>query len=354
MSSVCNSYCHVCGVDVKPSDENGKDILITVFVPRQTRCVKISKTRKNKDQKGEIEFCPMDSPSKELLRRTKSKQGKHLEKIVEMELQYNPTYNFICSKCENNIDQYAKLSEELESLRYEVTKAYSTSSQLRNMATQEFAIHGNDKSLRPLVRSRRLRKSNNSTRNKLHAEDRDSESSHDQRLIPFHGHTHNGEITHNDHAILSDKQNNEYVETSNSSKSNINTLSNENINDMSDNLDIGDKCPNKLGDCTNSNESAIKNTTLSRRSIRIKASTATILEEGRKQKLKTDSSFKQSSQLPLERNIEDGKVNKNPVLCQIIEPEDDLNDKCLDIKKLHLRQSSTMDKNIAHPCEICK
>ena len=57
---------------------------------------------------------------------------------------------------------------------------------------------------------------------------------------------------------------------------------------------------------------------------------------------------------PLDKQILPNEIDRNSSTCQINLEENETREKSIDSRHIQLKQANIVDRNVTHPCEICK
>ena len=311
-------YCFVCGTGVSDLDTyKDQDQTSTFHIFRTietTKCINERKTRKKRSRTknaGDNNLTTERGSAE-----SKTNEGVWLEKIMESKLEFNPICNSICYQCVGKVHHYQELSDELEMIRQEVLNMWEARSQkigdIKDTKLSKTKIK-KIKKLKGVTRTRPSKNPSDYQRNHSKTENENSLSEKDVSKS-------------NDGAI--DTQTSQGIFRANSR-----------ILQKPDGEIINPKGPFS-----------------SRRSVRIKASMVkATMKENEDVVITNPNRLKEQSEIELE-DKGDGEIipPKNFHSIQLSKNENAVSDKSNESKQLQLKQTSIMDKNTSHPCEICK
>ena len=289
-------YCFVCGTSVSELEQNGEKNFTKIHIPQELKNTQIVHPRRAQKRKIRTN----DPVEKDLQDNTNSSEsltneGICLERILKRKLQFSHNCNYICQSCVRKVHNYQELSEELEKIQNELVDMH----EMRNKETiTAEAIELSEQKIRKGSR-KTVKGSTRRIRNQKEPQTKDLKTT---EKVP----------------------------------------NAENISSK---------------DCEDDNEDRIRNNNSpvsSRRSVRIKENIETTnLKENKE--VTAHSTSKEKIELTIETK-DDGEIvtNKSSILAPSSRSENIAHDKSNELRQPQLKQTSILDKNSSHPCEICK
>ena len=342
MSLLNNRYCHVCGTIVKDCDNKRASKIASVFGNKDDNTIGHFKQEKEKT-KGNQEHRPDLNSIENTTSNCITSDGKLLEQILQRVLEYNSSTNIICTKCFEQMRLFEKLSLDLEKLRSEIKNTYDAKFATNERKTSDPFDKGVINSIASRGKGRRLRSSK--IRN-------DNNPPKDLAKFPALSKfvKASDSSKRNSNNRISSSNLNDLEQSSNAVQKSINTS----IHDDSIFVDIT-KLPTvgiqaeRTKPCYDESKSKSSS---SRKSTRIRKNTTK--EENKPEIVAETLDCIESVQDALDNQILPNEIGRNSPTCQVNLEETETREKSIDLRHIQVKQANTVDRNVTHPCEICK
>ena len=349
MSCTSKVHCYVCGRDLNPFVEKGKAGLVIIFNLQSNTDIPSVKARKYKTRKAqkdnslEMVINHQLNISEQTSSKFITKEGVCLQTILERKLKYKPFQNYMCQECTGQIHQYKELSEELNNLKCQIMHLYDAANPEVNHIIQSVTTGKKPLSSRKYVPNRNA-KISKLFQNKI-------ENVKYNHFGSIEGHTPN--VNLKEPRSYSSMSNNDTI--FGDGAENKNTGSSTKIDKHKNKHVVVSNIKGTETDSTTSNNTVVQSSPLSRRSSRIKNNaTKTRKRKNYEDIINANIDRNGRSNLPQERECDEHLSNKQSCSIPNIDIESDVKEKGFDMKQWQQRQTSSVDKNTSHPCEICK
>ena len=346
MSLIDIRSCHVCGTVVKDYDDKRATKIGYVFSDKDDNTIghfKQGKERKKGNQGHRLDLNSIENTTSNYI----TSDGKLLEQILRTVVEYNLSTNAICSKCFEQIRLFEKLSLDLEKLRCEIKNTYDAKFATNERKTSDPLEKGAVNSIVSHRKSRRLRN---------YKRHNDNDTPADSAKIPTLSKfaKASDSSTRNSSNQISSSILNDLEQNSNALQKSISTS----VNDAGMDVDttklstvvIQAEQTKSCHDETNSKLAS------SRKSARIrKNATKLVKKEENKPTLVAENLDCIEALLdPLDKQILPNEIDRNSSTCQINLEETETREKSIDSRHTQVKQANIVDRNVSHPCEICK
>ena len=346
MSLINIRSCHVCGTVVKDCDDKRATKIASVFGNINDNSIghfKKGKERTKVNQGHGHDLNSIENATSNYL----TSDGKLLEQILQRVVEYNLSTNAICSKCFEQIRLFEMLSLDLEKLRCEINNTYDAKFATSERKTSDPLDKEAVNSIVSHRKSRRLRSSKR--RN-------DNDTPTDSAKIPTLSRFSEASniTTHNSSNQISSSNLNDLEQGSNAMQKSISTS----VNDAS--MDVGTTKLSAVviqAEQTKSyHEETNSKLSSSRKSTRIRKNSVKLAKkEGNKPILVAENIDCIEALLdPLDKQILPNEIDRNSSTCQINLEETETRERSIDSRHIQVKQANIVDRNVTHPCEICK
>ena len=346
MSSINILSCHVCGTVVKDCDDKRTTKIASVFGNKDDNSIghfKQGKERTKGNQGHQLDLNSIENTTSNYI----TSDGKLLEQILQRVVEYNLSTNAICSKCFEQIRLFEKLSLDLEKLRCEIKSTYNAKFAINDRKTFDPLDTGNGNSIVSHRKSRRLR----STKRR-----NDNDTPTDSAKIPtLSKFAEASDITtRNSSKQISSSNLNDLKQGSNAVQKSITTS----VNDAG--MDVDTTKLSTVGIEAEQTESYHDESNAkfssSRKSTRIRQNSTKLVkkEENKPEAVVETIDCIETYQDALDKQILSNERDRNSSTCQINLEETETREKFLDSRHIQVKQANIVDRNVTHPCEICK
>ena len=346
MSLINIVSCHVCGAVVKDCDEKRTKKIASVFGNKDDNSIGHFKQGKER-AKGNPELRPDLNSNENITSNCINSDGKLLEQILQRVVEYNSSTNAICSKCFEQIRLFEKLSLDLEKLRCEIKNTYDAKFARNERKTSDPIEKGAINSIVSHRKSNRLR--NSKRRN-------DNDTPTNSAKIPTLSKFADASdiTTRNGSKQISSSSPNDLKQGSNAVQKSISTS----VNDAGMDVDTT-KLPTVGIEAEQTKpypDDSIAKFSSSRKSTRIRQNSKKLVkkEENKPEAVVATLDCIKTNQDSLDKRILSNEIDRSSSTCQINLEETETREKPIDSRHIQVKQANIVDRNVTHPCEICK
>ena len=347
MSLINIRSCHVCGTVVNDCNDKRATKIGSVFCQKDDNTIGHFKQRKERTKGNQGHRMDLNSIENTTSNYITS-DGKLLEQILQKVVEYDLSTNAICSKCFAQIRLFEKLFLDLEKLRCEIKNTYDAKFKTKERKTSHPLDEGAVNSIVSHRKSRRLRSSKRRNDN-----DTPTDSAKIPTLSKFAKAsdccTRNTLLYTNQ---LSSSKLNDLEQSSNAVKKSILTSVNDAGMDVDttklSNVGIQAEETKPCHDETNSKLLS------SRKSTRIRKNPKNLVmkEENKPANVVENLDCIETLLDPLDKQALSNEIDGNSPTINLEETE--TREKSIDSRHIQVKQASIVDRNVTHPCEICK